>query len=270
MKLRLGTLAGLPYAHAFDPFYATNSIGYPVFAAAQPRLLKGASAKTNERAPRSREPAKAKPRSSDVGPSVLLHALEGADECQQHVIACAVERLGEAVADSRFLTAVVDADYVETRWTPLDGQWRALTGAEIAERIGAGLERGSKPDGAIDLSFELIDLPGPETGRQVLGSTFLGCQPIRTARWFVDRCETAGDPVNLASHFMHEWMHLSGFYHWPDNKARGDAAYVVGRLVREMLADRHGGEIDPNVTELMHDIETDCGCRGNPEGGTPI
>ena len=55
----------------------------------------------------------------------------------------------------------------------------------------------------------------------MLGGTALGCQPIHPARWFVDRCIAAGDAVNLAGHFMHEWMHLSGFYHWPDNKARG-------------------------------------------------
>jgi hypothetical protein len=69
---------------------------------------------------------------------------------------------------------------------------------------------------------------------------------------------------------MHEWMHLAGFFHWPDNKARGDAAYVAGRLVREMLEPRHGGEIDSAITELMHDRETDCGCRGNPAGGVKV
>jgi hypothetical protein len=122
----------------------------------------------------------------------------------------------------------------------------------------------------LEFAFELVDLPGPESGHPALGSTLLGCLPIRTARWFVDRCAGAADAVNLASHFMHEWMHLAGFFHWPDNKARGDAAYVVGRLVRETLELRHGAEIDASITELMHDRETDCGCRGNPEGGVKV
>jgi hypothetical protein len=202
--------------------------------------------------------------------TVTLREVRGADGAQRAFIERAIGRLAEAVADPDFLPAVARAEYVETRWTPLNGQWRALTGEEIAERIEGGFERGSREDGALEFSFELVDLPGPESGKQVLGNTALGCQPIHPARWFVDRCREAGDAVNLASHFMHEWMHLSGFYHWPDNKARGDPAYVVGRLVREALEARYGAEIDPAITELMHDRETDCGCRGNPEGGVRI
>lgn len=202
--------------------------------------------------------------------SVVLNAVASADAFQRRFIELAIARLAEAVADPGFLTAVSHADYVETRWTPLHGQWRSLTGDEIAARIAKGQERGTAGDGVLDFSFELVDLPGPESGKQVLGSTALGCQPIHPAKWFVTRCATAGDAVNLASHFMHEWMHLSGFYHWPDNKARGDAPYVVGRLVRETLAAIHGAEIDPAITQLMHDVETDCGCRGNPVGGVQV
>ena len=202
--------------------------------------------------------------------SVILREVSSADEAQRCFIERAIRRLAEAVADPGFLPAIACASYVETRWTPLHGQWRALTGAEIAERIECGVERGREADGVLEFSFELVDLPGPDTGRQILGSTLLGCQPIHPARWFIDRCATAGDAVNLASHFMHEWMHLSGFYHWPDNKARGDASYVAGRLVRETLTERYGDEIDPGITELMHDRETDCGCRGNPEGGVRV
>ena len=202
--------------------------------------------------------------------TVRLHGVRGATEDQRRFIERAVSRLGEALADPGLLPAIDRAQYTETRWTPLHGQWRSLTGAEIAERVAAGLERGTEADGIVDLSFELVELPGPESGRQVLGSTALGCRPIHPSVWFVDRCREAGDAVNLASHFMHEWMHVSGFYHWPDNKARGDVAYVVGRLVREALEPKYAGEIDRSITALMHDVETDCGCRGNPEGGTKM
>jgi hypothetical protein len=132
--------------------------------------------------------------------------------------------------------------------------------------VRAGCERGTEPDGTIDLWLELIDLPAPSSGKQVLGSTALGTTPTRTARWFVDLCAERGDAVNLAGHLLHEWAHVSGFYHWPDNTARGDVAYVLGRLVREALEDRYSHEIDPEITAMMHDAETDCGCHGEVEG----
>lgn len=199
-----------------------------------------------------------------------LDRIEGASPEQERFMRLAFDRMREAVTDPRFLPAVANADYRETRWTPWHGQWRALTGEEIVGRIAGGVERGQSEDGVLDFAFALVDLPGPETGRQVLGSTALGCQPIHPSRWFVELCREAGDAVSLASHFMHEWMHVSGFYHWPDNKARGDAAYVVGRLVREVLEPRYGSEIDPAIIELLHDVETDCGCRGNPPSGVKV
>ena len=198
--------------------------------------------------------------------TVALQMLDGANPRQEGFVRRAVERLAEAVSRPDFLARIEAAGYTETRWAPKQGRWRALTPTEIADRVREGCERGTEPDGTIDLWLELIDLPPPSSGKQVLGSTALGATPSRTARWFVDLCAERGDAVNLAGHLLHEWAHVSGFYHWPDNRARGDVAYVLGRLVREALEDRHADEIDPEITALMHDIETDCGCYGEVEG----
>ena len=200
--------------------------------------------------------------------TVALQTLDGANPRQDAFVRLAVERLAEAVAQPAFLARIESADYTETRWAPEQGRWRALTPAEIAARVREGCERGTEPDGTIDLWLELIDLPPPSSGKQVLGSTALGTTPSRTARWFVDLCAERGDAVNLAGHLLHEWAHVSGFYHWPDNRARGDVAYVLGRLVREALAERYSAEIDAEITAMMHDKETDCGCHGEVEGET--
>ena len=198
--------------------------------------------------------------------AVALQTLDGANPRQDAFVRRAAERLREAVARSDFLARIEAAGFTETRWAPESGPWRAFAPREIAERVRAGCERGTEPDGTIDLWLELIDLPPPSSGKQVLGSTALGTTPTRTARWFVDFCAERGDAVNLAGHLLHEWAHVSGFYHWPDNHARGDTAYVLGRLVREALEDRHADEIDAEITAMMHDIETDCGCYGEVEG----
>jgi hypothetical protein len=36
---------------------------------------------------------------------------------------------------------------------------------------------------------------------------------------------------------MHEWLHVCGFYNWPDNRARTDVAYNVGQIVRDLSRD---------------------------------
>lgn len=200
--------------------------------------------------------------------TVNLRSLDGADAAQRQFIERAVALLGAAAGAPDFLAAFARAEYVETRWAPAEGPERCFTPVQIATRIGEGRERGCCADQSLDFHLAIADdLSGPGSGKTVLGSTALGASPIRPARWFVERCRTAlggrGDAVNFASHLMHEWCHLSGFYHWPDNKARGDTAYVAGRLVREALAAAHGAKIDPAITALMHDRETDCGCRGN-------
>ena len=200
--------------------------------------------------------------------TVALQTLDGANPRQDAFVRLAVERLAEAVAQPAFLARIESAGYTETRWAPEQGRWRALTPQEISARVREGCERGTEPDGTIDLWLDLIDLPPPSSGKQVLGSTALGTTPSRTARWFVDLCAERGDAVNLAGHLLHEWAHVSGFYHWPDNRARGDVAYVLGRLVREALAERYSAEIDAEITAMMHDLETDCGCYGDVEGET--
>ena len=71
--------------------------------------------------------------------SAILRAVEGADAAQRRCIERAVARLGEADADAGFLPAVAGADSVETRWTPLHGQWRTLSGPEIADELAISL-----------------------------------------------------------------------------------------------------------------------------------
>ena len=34
---------------------------------------------------------------------------------------------------------------------------------------------------------------------------------------------------------MHEWLHVAGFIHFPNNSARDDVPYTLGKIVREIL-----------------------------------
>lgn len=187
--------------------------------------------------------------------AVTLHQVTGADPRQRAHIDRAIECLTRAVNDPGFAQGVLEARYRETRWQASGGGWQALTPDQILQRVQDGRERATPIDAIIDLRLELIDTePG------VLGSTTLGELPIRPGRRFIDACVDSGDVAHLAGHLLHEWCHVSGFYHHPDNGARGDTAYVLGNLVRA-IAERDGGALaTPAIAAII--ATEDCGCGG--------
>jgi len=123
---------------------------------------------------------------------------------------------------------------------------------EVIRLIAAGAERGTQPDGKIGLRVKLDTLPAG-----VVGSTELGMLPFRTAIWFVDGCHEQGDVISLARHFIHEWLHVAGFYHYPDNQARGDVPYVIGDIVRGLLLRDKGLAENPRMARMLD--EASCG-----------
>jgi hypothetical protein len=87
--------------------------------------------------------------------------------------------------------------------------------------------------------------------RPTVGSTTLGRNPVRTGYWFINAAAQRSDAVSVARHMMHEWLHIAGFYHYPNNSARGDVPYALGDLVREILSNRtvrEAAETDPALT----------------------
>lgn len=159
---------------------------------------------------------------------VSLHSLGNAGPKQQAIAAEACQLLEMALNDPRFPQQVLSAAYVETRFS--DGSTRrSVPVSDLPQMIANGVERGSGVDGEIDLK---VNLDGFRRG--VLGSTIPGELPFRTAYWFINDCIKYAEPSELAGHFMHEWLHVCGFYHWPDNNARDDVAYNVGNIVRDL------------------------------------
>jgi len=115
------------------------------------------------------------------------------------------------------------------------GRMRAMCRREIWNIIQQGRERATPSnqiDREIDLHVVLVNKRRP-----VVGSTYLGHQPIRTGYWFVNSAAANNDAVSVARHLMHEWLHVAGFAHYPNNSARGDVPYALGELVRDILRD---------------------------------
>jgi hypothetical protein len=47
-----------------------------------------------------------------------------------------------------------------------------------------------------------------------------------------------GSPVSLAAHWMHAWMHVSGFRHNEGTVDRSDVPYMTGTFVVEVARER--------------------------------
>ena len=99
---------------------------------------------------------------------------------------------------------------------------------EVYNYIASGAEMGTISDSTIDIEVSLEE-------RNDVGGTYPGRLPFYTAFWFIDECIEYDDHISLASHFIHEWLHVQGFYHHPDNSAREDVPYTVQKIVSDIL-----------------------------------
>jgi hypothetical protein len=184
---------------------------------------------------------------------VILHELAGADARQRGLAMRAAAALEEAVNDPDFERRVGSAPFKATMFSDGERSW-PVPPARIYDCIKSGRERGTAADSGIDLAIVLADLP-----EGVVGETTPGKLPFRTARWFVDGCVEDEDVVSPACHFIHEWLHVAGFYHCPDNSARGDVSYLVGDIVRDLLQAR-----DHRMSARMARLLEDAGCGAKP------
>lgn len=91
----------------------------------------------------------------------------------------------------------------------------------------------ARPDRTLNIQVRLYP-----HGKGTVGSTTLGRQPVKPAFWFVERCIASKDGVSMARHLMHEWLHVAGFFHYPNNSARDDVPYIVGDVVRNRLKNK--------------------------------
>jgi hypothetical protein len=141
--------------------------------------------------------------------------------------ACAA--LEKALNHPSFAEQVGSARYEETRFEDEDGRSFSVPPEEVYRYIASGAELGTASDSTIDIEVSLED-------RNDVGGTWPGILPFYTSYWFINECiEADNDYISLASHFIHEWLHVSGFYHYPDNDARNDVPYTVQEIISDIL-----------------------------------
>lgn len=164
--------------------------------------------------------------------------------------------LEKALNHPNFRQMVESEHYRETRFRDHEGRAFSVAVNEVYNYIASGSERGTSEDAEIDIEVALKDL-----GSGTLGATTPGKLPFHTAYWFIKQCISRNDPVSLARHFIHEWLHVSGFYHYPNNKARKDVPYNVGDVVKAiLLGDSKARTEDSDPSSPAYALEHgDCG-----------
>ena len=174
--------------------------------------------------------------------SVKLHEITNAGPKQKDIARRACAALETALNHPDFKSRVESATYKETRWWDARGNSRSIPKEEIYGYVASGLERDTPADQEVDIKVKLARMNS-------VGSTVPGKLPFRTAYWFINECIEEDDVASLAGHFLHEWLHVAGFHHYPDNSARDDVPYVLGELAIELLGDREGFTASAAVAE---------------------
>ena len=162
--------------------------------------------------------------------TVTLSKISNNGPKQEAIAEKACELLGYTLNHPKFRPAIEGMNYEETRFQKASGEEIEVPVDEIYDFLVLGNETEAPHDEAIGIEVSLKCFK-----EGVLGSTALRSSPFFTSYWFINSCIENKDPVSLAAHFMHEWLHVVGFYHFPGNEARNDVAYNVGNAVQKLL-----------------------------------
>jgi len=182
-------------------------------------------------------------------PKITLHSLGNANQTQKDFATKAIRRLKAVLNDEEFISRVSEADYSGRKFKADDGSDTEATNEQIVEIITTGKERKTDPDNEIDLQIKLSPL---EDG--VAGSVTPPSRIITTSTTYFNEWMEGKQPLSLAAHWMHEWLHVAGFRNVnSDGKPdTNDVNYSIGRFVVE-IGRQH--LLDDGVSEAMASLD---------------
>ncbi len=157
---------------------------------------------------------------------VALQLLDNANASQAAKGEVARGILERTVNKDAFQKAVLAASFLDVRFEKPSGEIVAGLSNELVLRlILYGTERGSNANDSIDLQVRLYSI----LFSSAIGYTSDGI--IHTRDKFFEHAE----PVEVAGHWMHEWMHAAGFLHDFRRTSRREQSvpYLVGELVTQ-------------------------------------
>ena len=186
---------------------------------------------------------------------VVLQSLSNATPEGTAFAGEAVSLLERIVNDSRFLERVRRTRYSYTSRRTDDDRYVRTSTDEIAEIIATGKELETAPNDRIELQVVLEPMAAG-----TLGIVYLPDPLIHTNTAFFEACRAERDPLSLAAHWLHEWMHVAGFYHrrfWKSRDVAYQCGYIVSALGLEMRGANKLGKADAPALGLLYLMAAD-------------
>ncbi|MEZ5307285.1 MAG: hypothetical protein R2684_09090 [Pyrinomonadaceae bacterium] len=169
---------------------------------------------------------------------VSLNSLESENQEQSEFAARAIALLEGIVNQEEFKRGVLDARFSYRQFRTDAGRYVTFDNAEIWVLISGGKELNQLPDYELDFNCRFR-----KTSRSAKKMGYvIPPKPLITTNTTWLKHLSPYDHLSLAAHWMHEWMHVSGFVH-PDNDRilHSDVAYTIGRLTKSVGIDLIGG-----------------------------
>lgn len=137
--------------------------------------------------------------------------------------------LSEIINHKKFQSAIASAKFSYCVLVDEYGSPQQVGNEKVLEIINAGQEWKSTPDSNLNLSVNIKKLR-----RKVVGAVYPPSPVITTNSRFYDYWMNSGDALSLAAHWLHEWLHVAGFYHKGGAVDENDLNYVVGKIAVEV------------------------------------
>jgi hypothetical protein len=162
-------------------------------------------------------------------PKVILNSLINASNAQRLFAEKAVSILQQIVNHPSFQEEVSSWNYSTREFRNDSDDYEDFDNERIWAIISGGKELYQPANQEINLQckFERWD-KYPKAVGEVIPPYPL----ITTNIIWLDMFMSERDPLSLAAHWMHEWMHVAGFYHPEEEELQWeDVAYSIGNIV---------------------------------------
>lgn len=186
---------------------------------------------------------------------VQLGWIKNAGPKQESMAKRTIDSIRYALNHPDFKSLLLSRKFRELKFQPPGGELLSLTPEEAYEKLQDGAELGGTKDGVITIKVRLANT-------RSVGYWNPGDDYFTTSYRTINRSISSGSNSGLAANFIHEWCHVAGFRHYPNNSARDDMAYHTGSIVSRLITARSasglnksfeiGSNIDfPEIQDFM-------------------